>query len=62
LNSLGNALESAQKVVRAAEGKLENTEVSTKYEITKRFICSKEHIEHELNILKDVSEVQRRSR
>ena len=42
------------------EGKLENTEVSTKYEITRSLICSPEHVEHELSILKDVGEVQRR--
>jgi hypothetical protein len=66
LMNLANALEKAQKISRLSAG--EPSEITknetqlqsqSRYEVTKRLICSKEHIEHELEVLNATSKAQR---
>lgn len=61
--NIGKALESAQKISKTAAGEpseISETNVKSegKYEVTKKLICSKEHINHELSVLNAASEAQ----
>ena len=65
LMNAGKALESAQKVSKTAAGEpseITKNESSVKsegrYEVTRRIICSKEHIDHELEVLNAASKAQ----
>lgn len=63
IKNLGDALRSAQEVVKTAQGEpLEINETNLrsegKYEVTKKIICSPPHIDHELGVLRAASEAQ----
>lgn len=63
LMNIGKSLESAQKISKTAAGEpseISETNVKSKgkYEVTKKIICSKDHIDHELSVLNAASEAQ----
>lgn len=67
LMNAGKALESAQKISKTAAGEpseINETrsngqmELSGKYEVTKRIICSPPHIEHEIEVLNAIGKAQ----